>query len=371
MITYINAQIELKKLKFHTPDRNGKTKCHKLHVGVRNKFCPNLKVHGTQMQQVDSDVYLGDVISANGKNDLNVRKRIGIGLGKITEIMNILEKVTLGEHYFASAVLLRESMSLNSILSSADVWYGLSKENIKELEDLDLSLLRKIMGAPCSIAKEALYLELGVLNIGAIIKARRLSYLHYLVKRNQSEMIFKFFITQWYHESKDDWTATVKTDLSDIGLSLDLDFIKSKSEFSFKTMIKRRVREYAFYTLLEKKESHIKLDNIFYSELKMQEYLKLKNMSAFEAKEIFSYRTRSANYSANYPGSDGLKPCPLCYLHLDCQPMAFQCPEIIKNVTISGKYSEIFSSDVPGEVAKTVTKIQKFRDNFLESRKVI
>ena len=103
----------------------------------------------------------------------------------------------------------------------------------------------------------------------------------------------------------------------------------------------------------------------------MQEYLKLKNMSAFEAKQIFSYRTRSANYSANYPGSDGLKPCPLCYLHLDCQPMAFQCPEIIKNVTISGKYSEIFSSDVPGEVAKTVTKIQKFRDNFLESRKVI
>ena len=262
--------------------------------------------------------------------------------------MNILEKVTLGEHYFASAVLLRESVFLNSILSSADVWYGLSKENINELEDLDLSLLRKIMGAPCFIAKEALYLELGVLNIGAIIKARRLSYLHYLVKRNQSEMIYKFVITQWYHESKDDWTATVKTDLSDIGLSLDLDFIKSKSEFSFKTMIKRRIREYAFYTLLEKKESHTKLDNIFYPELKMQEYLKLKNMSAFEAKQIFSYRTRSANYSANYPGSDGLKPCPLCYLHLDCQPMAFQCPEIIKNVTISRKYSEIFSSDVPG-----------------------
>ena len=66
--------------------------------------------------------------------------------------------MTLGEHYFASAVLLCKSMSLNSILSSADVWYGLSKENIKELEDLDLSLLRKIVGAPCSIAKEALYL---------------------------------------------------------------------------------------------------------------------------------------------------------------------------------------------------------------------
>ena len=31
--TFINTQIELKKLKFHTPDKNGKTKCHKIHVG--------------------------------------------------------------------------------------------------------------------------------------------------------------------------------------------------------------------------------------------------------------------------------------------------------------------------------------------------
>ena len=140
-------------------------------------------------------------------------------------------KVTLGEHYFASAVLLRESMFLNSILSSADVWYGLSKENIDEIEDLDLSLFWKVMGAPCTIAKEAIYLELGVLNIGAVIKSRRLTYLHYLVKRNPSEMIYKFFMAQWNHESKDDWTATVKADLSDIGLSLDLDFIKIRFFF--------------------------------------------------------------------------------------------------------------------------------------------
>ena len=33
MNTYINTQIELKKLRFHVPDSQGKTKCHKLHVG--------------------------------------------------------------------------------------------------------------------------------------------------------------------------------------------------------------------------------------------------------------------------------------------------------------------------------------------------
>ena len=30
---FINTQIELKKLKFHVPDKDGKTKCHKMHIG--------------------------------------------------------------------------------------------------------------------------------------------------------------------------------------------------------------------------------------------------------------------------------------------------------------------------------------------------
>ena len=44
-VSHINAQIELKKLEFHTPDASGKTKCHKMHVGPTNSVCPDLKVH--------------------------------------------------------------------------------------------------------------------------------------------------------------------------------------------------------------------------------------------------------------------------------------------------------------------------------------
>ena len=34
--TFINSSIELKKLRFHIPDRDGRSKCHKLHVGRHN-----------------------------------------------------------------------------------------------------------------------------------------------------------------------------------------------------------------------------------------------------------------------------------------------------------------------------------------------
>ena len=52
---YITTQIELKKLKFHTPDARGKSKCHKLHIGKNHETCPELKVHGTVMEAVAHD----------------------------------------------------------------------------------------------------------------------------------------------------------------------------------------------------------------------------------------------------------------------------------------------------------------------------
>ena len=157
-----------------------------------------------------------------------MEKQFRKGLGIISEIMNILEKVTLGEFYFSTAILLRESMFINGILTNAEIWYGLTKSDMKELEDLDISLLGKILYSKCSVPAEILYLELGCLNINTIIKARRLNFLHNLVTRNKEEMLYTFFKAQWNHPTVNDWTEQAKQDLIDFGLNLDLDFILSK-----------------------------------------------------------------------------------------------------------------------------------------------
>ena len=125
--THINTHIELKKLKFHTPDARGKTKCHKMHVGSENLLCPTLKVHNTIMKTVPEDVYLGDVVRADGKNTSNIQNRVSKGIGLISQIMNILETVSFGKSYFKITLILRESIFLNGILTNVEVWYGLSK----------------------------------------------------------------------------------------------------------------------------------------------------------------------------------------------------------------------------------------------------
>ena len=129
----MNVQVECRKLKFHTLDKYGKPKCHKIHVGPANKLCPQLEVHGTKMVEVNQDTYLGDIVSGYGKNTKNLKSRLSKGIGIISDIMNILEKVTFGEYNFSIALVLRESKFLNGMMTNMEVWYGLTEAEIKEI----------------------------------------------------------------------------------------------------------------------------------------------------------------------------------------------------------------------------------------------
>ena len=70
------------------------------------------------MKAVKSEKYLGDLISETGTNTETIKHRVSIGNGVIARIKNLLENMSLGEHYFKIAFLLRESLFLNGILYS-------------------------------------------------------------------------------------------------------------------------------------------------------------------------------------------------------------------------------------------------------------
>ena len=269
--TFINTHIELKKLRFHTPSSTGKSKCHKLHIGKANKLCPDLRVHGHPMKVVESEKYLGDFISSSGANTETIESRVSAGNGIIAKIKSILENMCLGKHYFKIAFLLRESLFLNGILYSSEAWYGLKRSEVEELEKVDRTLLRSIFEVPQSAPTVSLYLESGCVRIRNILKARRVNFLHHLVNLDEKEMEYKFFKAQWDNPCPQDWTIQVQEDLVDLGIPTSLQFISSKTEKTFKELVKERVKALEFKELMEARKS--KTENNIYSTLKMQKYL--------------------------------------------------------------------------------------------------
>jgi hypothetical protein len=248
--------------------------------------CPDLKVHGTAMGQVSEDTYLGDVVSRDGSNLKNNGSRVGKGIGIISQIMSILETVSFGKYYFQIAMTLRETMFLNGILTNAEIWYNLKKSELEEFEELDRCLLRKVFGTQISYPKEALQLESGTISISTLIKSRRINYLHYLVKENIKSMLSQFFHVQLNFEVKNDWTTQVKLDMEDFGIPFDLDYIKSKSEYTFKKLVKVKAQEYELNKCNSMKGS--KMERTFHARLEMQIYLNLKDTTPEDAKLIFA-----------------------------------------------------------------------------------
>ena len=90
-------------------------------------------------------------------------------------------------------------------------------------------LMRSIFNTPFSTPIESVQLESGLIGISNLIKTRMITFLHYLVKRDESEMLSRLFKAQRHYPVRNDWTSQVKLDLDEFGINLDLEGIKSKS----------------------------------------------------------------------------------------------------------------------------------------------
>ena len=98
----------------------GQDKCFKIHICKTNKECPQiLKVHGNDMKSASQVTYLGDVISESGLIDETILQRSKKAIGITTQITSILSSINLGNYHFDIAMVLRDSLFVNSIMTNS------------------------------------------------------------------------------------------------------------------------------------------------------------------------------------------------------------------------------------------------------------
>ena len=235
-------------------------------------------------------------------------------MGYISQIMTILEEMCFGKFYFDSALLLRESIFINGILSSIEATYGLTSQDVENLEILDRILLRKILSAHSKCPNESLYLELGVMPIKFIIICRRLSFLHYILNRPDTDLLKQFFEIQCKYPTKNDWVLTIKQDINILSLKMTFKDIKNMKKQKFLKIIKEKARQKSLEYLLDLKKKHSKLDQLSYNKLKIQSYFGTSKISIKAAKSVFKYRTKMSSVKDNFHSmyNQDTLDCPEC-----------------------------------------------------------
>ena len=105
------------------------------------------------METVKAKKYLGDLISCDGKNNLNIKERTNKANGNIEKIVSTLQERPYGRHRFKAYKLMREGLLVGGLLTNAESWINISKQNLEALDKPDTHLLRKVLstsGNPCN-----------------------------------------------------------------------------------------------------------------------------------------------------------------------------------------------------------------------------
>ena len=235
-------------------------------------------------------------------------------------------------------------------------------------------MLRQILKAHSKTPIEALYLELGCVPIRYILKSRRINYLHYILRLDKSELLWKVFEAQMNNPAKCDWYLQVIQDLKDFDISTDLNKLSSFSKDSFKKIVKSKQEIAALKYLNNIKSKHSKMTNLNYDNIELQPYLNNELVYPQCAQNIFKWRTRMQNVTKNFSNGNEDLSCKFGCTNFDSQEHLLNCIYIKSKLSDSSvstsQYYDLFSRDVSKvkEIVKILCQALQVREKLLEKK---
>ena len=206
-----------------------------------------------------------------------------------------------------------------------------------------------------------------------IIKSRRLSYLHHILKRKESELIHRVYHAQKRQPVKGDWVNLIEDDLDCLSINLKENEIQKMNKNKFKKYVKGKVKSRALKYLNQIKEKHSKVKDIKYNKLEIQQYMTDSRFTSNNIELLFKLRTRMVQVKANFKtGLDSLI-CDLCKVEeeeenqshlLNCEVLLNQCEALYNDESV--EYDDIFADkESQLKAVKLFEKVLEVRDNLL------
>ena len=333
-----------------------------LHYGKEGKCalpCPDLKVHKETMMKKESTRYLGQILSTQGGLHDTIEDRRQKGWGIIASIEGLLSEVDMGVHKVEAGLLLRQSLLHSSILYSAEAWSGLTDKQLARLEVVDTSLIRRLTGGHSKCAVEYHHMETGTWKLRHHLTFRRLMYHHHLLSRGNTETIKKIYLKQKEKSIKGDWISLLKSDFKFLNIDINEEIITATPKSEYSKNIKKLINNAVFSYYQTLQQTHSKLDEVDYSELKIQPYLVSNSLNNEEKQLLYNMRSNCHSSKINFKKmyKNDTKCTLKCPQDEDQRHIFMQCQPLLSLVEQSGliSYEDIFQT-----LEKQIVTIKSF-----------
>ena len=335
-------------------------KCIVLPVNVSAKDAvPVLHVNGKEMKISNKERYLGDVFNFRGNNNDLIDDRVQKGLACMISSISLASEITLGVHLIQSLVFLYKMVFVQVVTFNSCSWNNITKAQMAKLHTVQLKFLKRVLHAPSSATNSFVFLELGIVPINFNIHMAQLNYLHHILSLESWDPVLQSYQQQKMFPFENNWFNEVSDLRSRYGLTESEADISEMSKERWKSIVTRKVLQYAFDCLVEEnlqksKTSHHPAP----MKLGIRDYFLY--LSPADARLLFSIRcgTLDLKMLRQYKYDDGDCLCRLCGKEEETVAHIVNiCEMITRTVIISDVYSV-----VRGDVEAVVGRVKEFLD---------
>ena len=226
----------------------GAQKCQVMQVGRKIKVPDTWTLGEKQICNTTSYKYLGDTITNDGKNKVNIEKRFNtvqfiarqINTTAASDVMKGIESKVILDLYHACII--------PSFLNNAESWC-LSNTEEKELDKLGIRILKRLFNLPEKTPNPAIIHSFGVLYTTQQIDQKKFMFLHKILKRPENHWTKKMLVQLKTHNIG--WAKSIQAKLSSYELEQDWEKIKEHNKSRWKHIVYTAVKEKNKQKLLE------------------------------------------------------------------------------------------------------------------------
>ena len=181
---------------------------------------------------------MGDTITNDGKNKVNIEKRFNTVQFIIRQINTTAASDVIKEIESSVILKLYDTCVTPSFLNNAESWC-LSSSEENELDKLGIRILKRLFSLPEKTPNPAIIHSFGVLYTTQQIDQKKLMFLHKILQRPEDHWTKKMLFHLKTHNTG--WAKNIQTKLSYYELEQDWEKIKEFNKSRWKHIVNTAV----------------------------------------------------------------------------------------------------------------------------------
>ena len=236
---------------------------------------PHLEIDEKKIELVRLITYLGDVFNDKGTNKDLMKDRVDRGTRASIGIEAFMRESYFGVYKICIHVLLYRSIFISSALFNSQAWSNITDYDLRELENLQKAVLRRIVNARRMTSNAFLFLELGILPIKYEVHVRQMCFLHHIVNLSEDDPVKQVWRNLCMLPDFRNWWFDLKNLHKLYDVKFSEDDVKKVSKETYNKEIKNLVTKVAQGELQKVCKTQSKTKDLEFTNFEMHNYLKV------------------------------------------------------------------------------------------------